>query len=79
MPPDAKAGAAFVLASICDNQPKGQAICSNTNLLPPPRPQPPPNLPRGAVLTLKGRGVRRSSDDDHRTLTFWHFLAPGDW
>ena len=31
--PDAKAGAAFVLASICNNQPKGQAICSNTNLL----------------------------------------------
>ena len=41
MPPDAKAGAAFVLASICDNQPKDQAICSNTNLLPPRDPSPP--------------------------------------
>ena len=31
--PDARAGAAFVLASICNNYPKGQMVCASTNLL----------------------------------------------
>jgi len=31
--PDARAGAAFVLASICNKFPKGQMVCASTNLL----------------------------------------------
>ena len=33
VPPDSRAQAAFVLASICDNNPKGQVLCAQAGLL----------------------------------------------